>query len=293
MVAGAGVVRPRAEHSHRTVLPPASTSACGPGTNCVTLAAYDAVWAALQGAARRFRRSPTPDNLAALQEAAAAFGMVADGYVCRPRPPRQAKRRSKATGEPNGGRLTPERLRARAEAARYALHQKYADEIALGHIPLTGGMFAFVDVEDVPLVLGCKWMAHPHRSKFRASAHFPGSGGHGRSIFMHHLILPPVPGLMVDHIDGDPLNNRRSNLRYASGSQNAQNTTRRPGTSRYRGVTFIKGCWDVSCGSRRNSVREYGFPSEEAAGRRYDELALKIYGPGARLNFPKANDNAA
>lgn len=48
-------------------------------------------------------------------------------------------------------------------------------------------------------------------------------GGRIRTIYLHREIVRPAPGLLVDHINHDPLDNRRSNLRSVTSSQNAQN----------------------------------------------------------------------
>ena len=54
--------------------------------------------------------------------------------------------------------------------------------------------------------------------------------------FIHKLILN-APDKMVDHKDRNPLNNRRNNLRYATKSQNAMNSSYVRGKSGLRGVT--------------------------------------------------------
>lgn len=51
--------------------------------------------------------------------------------------------------------------------------------------------------------------------------------GYQIGVWLHHYIVgQPIDGSVVDHIDRDPSNNRRSNLRYATRSENALNSTR-------------------------------------------------------------------
>jgi len=67
-----------------------------------------------------------------------------------------------------------------------------------------------------------------------------------RHVLLHRLITDAPPCLEVDHIDGDPLNNRQFNLRLVTHAQNHQNKPSTPGSlSRYRGVTFDRkrGKW--------------------------------------------------
>lgn len=94
------------------------------------------------------------------------------------------------------------------------------------------------------------------------------------------LVAAPV-GMVVDHINGDPLDNRRANLRICTQAHNCFNTSKRSGT--YRGVHFDA--------SRKKWVARIAqtmlgrFETEEAAARAWDLTAREWYGPYARLNF--------
>ncbi len=58
---------------------------------------------------------------------------------------------------------------------------------------------------------------------------------------MHRLITDCPDGLYVDHIDGNPMNNTRENLRICTQAENAANSKARKGTfSKYKGVHFSK-----------------------------------------------------
>ncbi|SLN74675.1 AP2 domain protein [Roseivivax jejudonensis] len=95
----------------------------------------------------------------------------------------------------------------------------------------------------------------------------------------------------IDHINGDPTDNRICNLRLATRSQNNQNVRSAKGSSsRYKGVAWDKSRGKWTAGIKHNYKRHNlgRFDCEEEAARAHDAAALRIYGEYAKLNFPPA-----
>lgn len=110
-------------------------------------------------------------------------------------------------------------------------------EIMAKKVPLGNGQFAIVDDEDFDLVSRYKWHFLPSPNSKDGYA--------VTKMRMHRLIINAPPNMFVDHINGDPLDNRRCNLRLCTNAQNQQNTASRGGSSRHKGVSFNKksGKW--------------------------------------------------
>jgi hypothetical protein len=155
-------------------------------------------------------------------------------------------------------------------------------------IPLTRGMVATIDDEDLSLVAEYSWCAVPAsngRGWYAMSSVNYGAPGarQQRTIRMHQLV---VPGLQrVDHLDGNGLNNTRSNLRAATHGQNVANSQKRVGTSsQYKGVTRKKTRWgaQIVANKRRRDLGSY--KTEEEAAQAYNDAAVRFFGEYARLN---------
>ncbi len=108
---------------------------------------------------------------------------------------------------------------------------------------------------------------------------------------MHNLIMCPPEGLYVDHINGNGLDNRRSNLRIVTKQQNTFNSAHKGGTSKYKGVCLEKesGMWKayITKDGKKKSIGRFAL--EDDAARAYDNEAISLFREHAKLNFlPKA-----
>ncbi len=90
-------------------------------------------------------------------------------------------------------------------------------------IKLTKGRFALVDDADYEAVSKLNWYAKKGNSTTYAR-HETWSGGKAvASIFMHRFILMPKRNQIIDHINGNGLDNRRKNIRICTAKENQRN----------------------------------------------------------------------
>lgn len=154
-------------------------------------------------------------------------------------------------------------------------------------VPLTQGLVALVDEVDADAVLAHRWHAHRDtRNNFYALRSVRRPDGKQATLPLH-TFLTGWP--LVDHRNGDGLDNRRSNLRAATNAENQRNRgLPANNTSGYKGVTWNKpaGKWQagIRVDGRLLALGRYTDP--EAAARAYDAAALLHFGEFAWLNFP-------
>lgn len=154
-------------------------------------------------------------------------------------------------------------------------------------IPLTQGKVALIDDGDYELVSQYRWHARLDGSKWYAARAATPRGG---AMYMHRFLLSLTDRRMqADHINGDGLDNRRSNLRTASRAENNRN--RRMFSTNTSGYKGVSRCTDGSKWQSR--ITAHGmecylgrFATPQEAALAYDAKARELHGEFARLNFP-------
>ena len=106
---------------------------------------------------------------------------------------------------------------------------------------------------------------------------------------MHRLLCPAPSGMVVDHKNRNPLDNRRENLRACTHAENMRNRRSNYGSAPYRGVYQVKGgkYW-ARCTVGGQLHRDGPHATAEGAARGFDRLAASLHGDFAVLNFPGA-----
>ena len=150
-------------------------------------------------------------------------------------------------------------------------------------IPLTKGKHAYVDEEDYDRLMKHKWTAFYTCGKWYA-----GRNDHGKCVLMHREIMKPPKGKVVHHVDGNGLNNWKSNLRVCTHSQN--NIHRRPSgaSSRFKCVyrDEQRNLWRSVPVYQGRQVYNGRYESEVDAARASDFKNVQLHGEFAYLNFP-------
>jgi hypothetical protein len=154
----------------------------------------------------------------------------------------------------------------------------------VAYVLLAGGQTAVIDAEDAHLVAGIKWRPMPSRRVVYVRAHVPAPGGGWRSVSMHRFLLGEPKLGVIDHIDGDGLNNRKSNLRICSNAENSRNQ-RKPknNTSGAKGVSRIRGRWQARIKLDGKSIFLGIFNTVEDAAAAYAHASRDVHGDFGRV----------
>lgn len=156
-------------------------------------------------------------------------------------------------------------------------------------IPLTKGKFAIVDDDDYDRLMGIgKWRVDAYGYAVKTKRYRKENGKWSNTnIIMHRLIANAKSGQFVDHINLNKLDNRKSNLRLCSRTENNRNIgLPKNNTSGYKGVTFfrLRGKFMAQITVNRKNIYLGYFEDPKDAAKAYNEAALKYYGEFANLN---------
>lgn len=166
-----------------------------------------------------------------------------------------------------------------------------SEDVSIKRIQLTNGGETTVDASDYEWLSQWKWRRQSGSTTHVAYACRPDrSSGKLVNVAMHRVILDAPGGMLVDHVNGNGLDNRRCNLRLATRTQNAINSRMSPtNTSGYRGVYWCKKNkrWQASISVDGKRKHVGCFKAPEDAARAYDKAIVAHYGEFARTNFPR------
>lgn len=177
----------------------------------------------------------------------------------------------------------PDGSHTRAAQAMVAAHEEMGRmERHMRQIPVGNGLFTLVDDDMYDVLSQWRWRTAYNGYVGRFDRSSP-----SRVTLMHRFILQAPKELEVDHKNRNKLDNQRSNLRLATGSQNSVNREySKSSSSRFRGVAYHKntGKWQASIKVRRKHIYLGIFKEETDAARAYNQAALYHFGEFALLN---------
>lgn len=156
-------------------------------------------------------------------------------------------------------------------------------------IVLPSGDICLIDDVDYEWAISYKW--HKDHNGYARRGVWSGRKNKAQWFFMHQEIMKTTrKGKWCDHINGNRLDNRRSNLRLSTSSQNLGNRKLSKNSSTgYKGVCFDKKYKkykaSIMCQGKRISLKYFSDPVE--AAKAYDAKARELFGEFARTNFER------
>jgi hypothetical protein len=150
------------------------------------------------------------------------------------------------------------------------------------YIKLTQDKQTMVNDEDFEHLSKYKWYFKRQGYAVRNTEYIRGQAR--GCVWMHREIMNTPPGFETDHINGNKLDNRRSNLRIVTKSQNQWNRKKQSGSSKYKGVYWNKANrrWHVQLQMNKKKIWLGYYETETEARKAYEAGVGKFFGRYAR-----------
>ncbi len=162
------------------------------------------------------------------------------------------------------------------------MKNKYEIDGDVTKIYLRGKHVCLVDTKDLKIIKKHTWCAS--NNKYKHVRTFIKTNKEFKPIYLHRLLLMPDRKMVCDHINHNPLDNRRSNLRICTPSQNHQNQKKHKG--KYKGVHFDKNAekWKATITKNYKNYNLGYYKTQKAAALAYNKKAQELHGEFACLN---------
>ncbi len=142
------------------------------------------------------------------------------------------------------------------------------------------GTVFLIDDEDYSIISQYNW--------YLSSKRYLVTRSNKKEIRLHRFLMNCPPTKIVDHINGDTLDNRKSNLRICTQQENTRNNNklRKDKTSKYKGVSLCTyGTWVAQIQVNKKKISLGYYTSQEDAARAYNKAAVEYHGEFAAINI--------
>lgn len=145
-------------------------------------------------------------------------------------------------------------------------------------VTLKNGRQFQIDEDDWDSVKHIKWNIHLMRKGYKYVYTFQKTDKSRKMIYLHRMLMNCKNPMFVDHINGDTLDNRKSNLRVLTNRQNQWNQKRVRGFVPYKGVTFENGAYRsrIRINGKKKSLGRFKTAIE--ASNAYNQASLELHG---------------
>jgi hypothetical protein len=153
-------------------------------------------------------------------------------------------------------------------------------------IVISKGLHTAVDDDVLDLFSTLKWQAmyDSHTKKYYARCH-QRIDGKDKTVLIHRIIMGAKKGEIVDHINGNTLDNRRQNLRICTNAENCRNKKiHSDNQNGFKGIRKHKNFWQAKVTKDYKDYYAGSFKTPLEAAIAYNKKAKELFGEFAKLN---------